>query len=469
MAASEFKERFAFLFGSRGGDAAALVHPQEATYGAVRAAAWEVAAALRAAGGKPGGVVLPVLTKGLSFCAGYFGSLLAGMVPLLADISDAAQTAAAAGRAALVLAGRERAASLEGLVPRERIVLVGEGEGRSVAAGEAASAFGRDDPMTILLTSGSTGVPKESLKTFGNVLDELRLLGDLHRAQPSDVYWCAVPWVHIYGFLNGFLLPLSAGASIAAPGLFLPAEADRFLRRCTVLLAVPVQLKAIVETADFSGIALRMVFSSGAHLSRNLSRRFLERAGTAVTEIYGSTETGGFAWRRSPDDEGWTTLPGMSWKIGEDGELLIRSPLVTAAALEGAGAQDGWYPSGDCVQPLGGGTFRLTGRKGGIIKIGGKRVSVREIEEGIFSTGLVDDAVVVSYYSEEAGCDKVGAAVVLKTGVAATRTELRRRCCEHLAPAKVPDRIVLVERIPRSQTGKVHLPDIEAWMKRGRS
>lgn len=469
MVETTFKDKFSFLFEESKDAEPALVYPEEITYGQLRKAVWSVAGGLRALNIEPRSIVLPVLSKGKNFCAGYFAALISNTVPLLMETSSRVDLQNVARKVSLVIAEKSTLEDIQDIFPRDKVVAIDDLVSREASAGRAAGGFGRNEPMTILLTSGSTGDPKENIKSYGNVLDELSILKDIHEISPSDCYWCAVPWVHIYGFLNGFLLPLSERAKIASPGMFLPREVAGFIGRCSVFLGVPVQYRAMLETAGFGKGSLRKVFSSGAHLSEMISSRCCELTGIPVTELYGSTEMGGFAFRRSPLDKGWTTFPGADWKVGADSELFVRSPLMNESAFDsvpGAEAEDGWYPSGDCIKVLEDGTFRLDGRKGGIIKVGGKRVSIKEIEDGLFTTGLVSDAVVVSFFSAEAGCEKIGAAVVFKEGVEADRTLLRRKCCENLPPYKVPDRIVVVEKIPRAQTGKVRHSDIDGWMKK---
>ncbi len=456
-----FREAFGFLFSPARPGAPALVHPEEAAYGAIARHAWAVAAALRASGVPPGTVALPVLPKGRNFCGAFFGALLARMVPLLMETSNRADLSGAAGRARLVLTDAASQQEMETAFPGVPVLAVDRVPEADAPPRPEGPAFAPHETMVVLLTSGSTGEPKENLKSFSNVLDELALLGDLHAVTADDIYWCAVPWVHIYGFLNGFMLPLMAGARIAAPNMFLPREAEAHLARCTVLLGVPVQYRVLLETADLSGTGLRICFSSGAHLSDDLGRRFHEATGLPVTEIYGSTEMGGFAWRKNPLEKGWTPFPGMSWKVGEEDELLVRSPLMHATALDEAPSGGGWYPSGDCVKVLEDGTFLLEGRRGNIIKVAGRRVSVKEVEEGLFATGMVADAVVHPFYDEKAGCDKIGALVVLKRGAAGGRRAIRKKCAETLAAHKIPDRIRLVKKIPRTQAGKVRLRDLK--------
>ncbi|MFH1437929.1 MAG: class I adenylate-forming enzyme family protein [Pseudomonadota bacterium] len=456
------KQLFGFLFDDSKDPAPALVHPEEVTYGALKQAAWSAAAGLKARRARPG-VILPVTGRGLNFCAAYFGSLLAGNVPLLMETSDDADLEKAAGRADLVLTDEAGAKRAQGIAPRDKILVLEELMGGGVDPGLSFEGFGKNEPMTILLTSGSTGDPKTTVKTAGTIADELAVLKDLHAAGPSDCYFCAVPWVHIYGLLNGFLLPLSAGAGIMATGAFIPREALALLKKCTVFLGVPIQYKAMTEIGDPGGGPLRLSFSSGAALSTELAGRFKELTGIPVTEIYGSTEMGSVAVRKNPDETGWDVFPVIRWKAGEDNELLIQSPLAEAPAGQGPGMA--WYGSGDCIRVLEDGKFELAGRKSDIIKVGGKRVSAREIEEALHRTGLVYDVAVAPYYNRRSCSEKIGAIVVLVEGGDADRRAIRKKCRELLPSFKVPDKIVFVEKIPRTRTGKVRYSDIHTLLK----
>ena len=108
--------------------------------------------------------------------------------------------------------------------------------------------------------------------------------------------------------------------------------------------------------------------------------------------------------------------------------------------------------------------FELAGRKSDIIKVGGRRVSAREIEEALHRTGLFSDAAVAPFYSRRTCSEKIGAIVVLREGGDADRRAIRKKCRELLPPFKVPDKIVFVEKIARTLTGKVRHSDIHRLM-----
>lgn len=94
-------------------------------------------------------------------------------------------------------------------------------------------------------------------------------------------------------------------------------------------------------------------------------------------------------------------------------------------------------------------------------------MSAAEIEEALVATGLVADAAVAPFVGGEEAGEKIGALVVLKKGAGVSRADLRRECSRSLPPYKVPDRIVLVRRIPRGPTGKVRAQDVEKLLKSG--
>jgi 3-hydroxymyristoyl/3-hydroxydecanoyl-(acyl carrier protein) dehydratase len=131
------------------------------------------------------------------------------------------------------------------------------------------------------------------------------------------------------------------------------------------------------------------VFSSGGPLQFDVVQETLRVLGHVPIEVYGSSETGGIAWRRQQDEksEDWTPFDGVAWQMdGETGVLEIRSPNLP---------DDRWFTTADRAEPAGAGLFRLKGRVDRIAKIEGKRISLNAIESQLKSSPLVTDARVI--------------------------------------------------------------------------
>jgi acyl-coenzyme A synthetase/AMP-(fatty) acid ligase len=155
-------------------------------------------------------------------------------------------------------------------------------------------------------------------------------------------------------------------------------------QRDTVLVSTPAHLRRLPETPDW-GLAsnrVRAVFSSGAPLPGDAARESSRLLGQVPIEVYGSSETGGIAWRqqKTRHDEEWTPLPNIKWRIdAEEGVLEIRSAHLPDAE---------WFRTADRARPGGGNRFLLEGRVDRVAKVGGKRISLGAIEERLRSSAL---------------------------------------------------------------------------------
>ncbi|GAA5786446.1 AMP-binding protein [Chitiniphilus shinanonensis] len=307
------------------------------------------------------------------------------------------------------------------------------------------------DARAVVYTSGSTGTPVGVAKTLRQLDAEVALLARAF-ALPDDAGVVAtVPPQHFYGLLFRVLWPLAARRPVVAAtqpypeALWALPGAGRF-----VLIASPAFLKRLPPHLDWPALAGRIaaVFSSGGPLPADAARDAAARLGVPVREVFGSTETGGIAWRADPDAP-WTPLPGI--EIAQDGELLrLRSPLL---------ADDGWWTGSDRIARDGAG-FRLLGRADRIVKLEEKRVSLTQVEQHLLAQPEIAAARVVALHGRRA---ELGAALVLSPaglaalaahGKAALARALRARLAPQLEPLAVPRRWRLVEALPDNAMGK---------------
>jgi acyl-coenzyme A synthetase/AMP-(fatty) acid ligase len=304
-----------------------------------------------------------------------------------------------------------------------------------------------------LYTGGTTGQPKVWAKSRDNLFGEARLLAQRFGIGPSDTILAAVPPYHIYGMLFSVLLPLVSGARVIAETPFLPREIEGLAEQhgASVLVAAPAHYRALA--AGGVGIpGLRMAFSSGGFLDEGDGLRFGELSHTRVVEVYGSTETGGIASRCRQDGEAdWEPFPVIEW--GVDGErLCVRSPFLSPG-LELR--KDGMFITGDRVERVPGGRFRLLGRADGVVKVGGKRVDLEDVRRRLLALHGVRDALVLGL-PLPGGRETEVVALVVGDG---DEPAWRHAASGVLEPAQRPRRFVQVESLPLTAAGK---PDMEA-------
>lgn len=306
-------------------------------------------------------------------------------------------------------------------------------------------------------TSGTTGEHQRHPKTAGQLFDEALALAEQFELGPGTRVVATVPSHHIYGLLFSVLVPLLGGGAFLRDtplhagvirAMLDQSEAD-------VLVSVPAHLRALRILDPGQLPALRRVFSSGAALPIASARMLVERFGLAITEVLGSTETGGIAWRRhdevSDDDLTWNPLPGVRVARLDDGRMTVDSPFLDPRAARP-------WVTADRIEPVALGLdgqalgFRHVGRIDGVIKVGGKRVALPELERRLLDIAGVEDAAVAAVEVESArGHETLAAVVAPGLGVEHLRAELRR----WLDPVVIPRRIRLVDALPREQNGKL--------------
>jgi acyl-coenzyme A synthetase/AMP-(fatty) acid ligase len=232
----------------------------------------------------------------------------------------------------------------------------------------------------VMFTSGSTGAPEACPKRLHQLFDEIDALErEFGAGSPGAVVVASVSAQHVYGLLFRVLWPLATGRAMQARTLvyledlaeLLPAE------QRAVLIASPTHLGRLPLAVPGAAARIDQVFSSGAPLPDAALPDALRVFGQAPIEVYGSTETGGVAWRqRNPGAPSiWRALPGVLWRL-DDGQLVIRSPHLRTTD---------WTPCADRAAPVDDG-FELRGRADRVVKIAEKRVSLQAVEDALLQT-----------------------------------------------------------------------------------
>jgi acyl-coenzyme A synthetase/AMP-(fatty) acid ligase len=260
----------------------------------------------------------------------------------------------------------------------------------------------RDAPLLIAYTSGTTERPRPYRKLASQLLAEAIVLRDtfgLHRARVVGT----VPPGHIYGLLFTVLVPLCAGGAFLRETLLFPEPiADRVASHAaTVLVTVPAHLRGFGVLQRDALSSLDRVFSSTAPLSESTARDFQGSQSRRVTEVFGSTETGGIAWRQRDyhsserhypaNNAAWQPLPGVAICADAEGHLLVKSPFVDREP-----GSDAAYRTEDLVALADDGSFEHRGRADGVVKIGGKRVSIPAMEATLRALDGVTDVAIVA-------------------------------------------------------------------------
>ncbi|MBL8278477.1 MAG: AMP-binding protein [Pelomonas sp.] len=302
---------------------------------------------------------------------------------------------------------------------------------------EPAAPLDPEAQHLVVFTSGSTGQPQALPKRLRQLFDEITALEQAFGATaPGAAVLASVSHQHVYGLLFRVLWPLATGRSVQSHSVVVLEDIAELTPPASdaVLIASPAHLSRLPLQAQ---ARVRQVFSSGAPLPDAAVPECLRVFGLAPIEVYGSSETGGVAWRqRSPGAAShWRALPGVQWRLDE-GTLWLRS-----AHLD----DDGWMPSADRAEAVEGG-FELRGRADRIVKIAEKRVSLTAVEAALRASPLVADLRLVPMTAPREQIAVV--AVPAEAGWQLHDTQGKRALAEALreALAGVVERVALPRR-----------------------
>jgi acyl-coenzyme A synthetase/AMP-(fatty) acid ligase len=320
-------------------------------------------------------------------------------------------------------------------------------------------------PLT-LYTSGSSGVPKPVKKTLAQFDAEVRTLEAQWGAQlGAATIFASVPHRHIYGLLFRLFWPLAAGRPFDRATCTEPRElAQRLAQRGRgVLVSSPAQLSRWLELPGVDEIAAApcVFFSSGAPLAEATALGYARHFGAAPVEIYGSTETGGIAWRQQHADQAWSALPGVQVRCEAAGSaLLVRSPHL---------GHDDWHCTDDSATFEDARRFHLLGRMDRTVKLDGKRVALPEVEASLVKHHYVAQAaaLVLAGTSRERlatliALSEAGSAAWADAGRPALVRELRRHLAQFFETTVLPRRWRFCTRLPTDARGKLPAAAVRA-------
>lgn len=323
-----------------------------------------------------------------------------------------------------------------------------------------------DEAFVVVYTSGSTGTPLRCPKTAGQLLGEATALASRFEIGPGDTILATVPPHHIYGLLFGLLVPLVSGCSFVRETTLHAAPLAAIYREASanILVSVPAHLRSleVLEAEAFGPRRPRRVFSSGAALPEAVSIMLATRLGLQVTEVLGSSETGGIGSRIAVERAGqapdaFVVLPGVTVREGEGGRMEIESPFLDATAPRP-------FVSADRVVVLDAERFVHLGRADGVVKVGGTRVSLQELEARLLAIPGVTDATVWAVAVGGARGHETRAVVAGKdaSGALLSVETIRRELLRWLEPVVLPRRVRVLEALPREPTGKLRREVLEA-------
>ena len=292
--------------------------------------------------------------------------------------------------------------------------------------------------VALTFTSGSTGRPQAHEKHWGCLLATAARAQErlLPPGQRCNIV-ATVPSQHMYGLETTLSLVLLTGGAVSDGRPLLPADVRQALADIPaprVLVTTPAHLRACVE-AKLKLPALERIVSATAPLARPLAEAAEALWHARVHEIYGCTEAGSMATRRTVEGDAWLAHAGAWFESRESGAIYHGSHLPAPIPLQ------------DLLESETQRIFRLIGRAGDMIKVAGKRASLAELSRRLLAVPGVHDAVV---FLPEEGARP--AALVVAPGI--SRETIAAALAAQVDPVFVPRPLRFVDTLPRNESGK---------------
>lgn len=468
------------------------------TYSQLLRRAQEYAAAFARLGLKPGAAMLIMLPTDATFVSVWIGCMLAGLyeVPVNTDYkSETLKHVIVDSQAVAMITTREwadRTAECGTVGALEQILII-DGDARpdrtlehalapvlaQLSASDCPSFEPSEDyPIGVLYTSGTTGPSKGAVISHRQAYEYALIVGGLLELKPGDVYYGPLPLFHIAGQWAVVYAAMLYGATAHIRGRF---SLSRYWEDCrrsgataSYLLGSMAQLvyNATPQPDDADNSVERMLMVPMVSALADFRRRF----GLSVISCYGTTEIGvPIAGDKNIQDpsiigrrvEGYdlrvVNEKGVDVGNNIPGELLVRSRERDCILKEYFGNEkatkaampDGWFRTGDLVQRDAEGNFRFIDRVKDALRRRGENISAFEVEREFYAHPSVFECAAIgvpSAYTE----DDLVVYVVLKPGYASEVADELKKFVDTNAPRFMrPDRIILMDEIPKTPTGKV--------------
>ncbi len=318
-------------------------------------------------------------------------------------------------------------------------------EGNDAAGCQPDMLFAPDDMVAALVfTSGTTGRPQAHSKTWGSLVSVATRTASrfaLEEGNRASIV-ATVPPQHMYGLETSIMLPLQSRSMVHSGRPFYPhdiAHALETMPAPRILVTTPVHIRACL-TANISLPPLAFVLSATAPLPVPLASEAEEKYACPVLEIYGCTEAGVIATRRTTSGETWDTLDGVTLR-GTGDQCTVHSDHLAAPV-----------PLNDVVNAQNDRQLTLLGRKTDLINIAGKRMSLDDLNHKLRNIGGVIDGIFVMPEERDGPVTRLMAFVVAPSR---SRRDILAELSMCVDPVFLPRPLYLVDHLPRNETGKL--------------
>ena len=310
-----------------------------------------------------------------------------------------------------------------------------------------------NQPFSMMFfTSGTTGEPVGALKTNENLLLEVKELSLLLKQYNIKKVIVTVPFIHIYGALVGLLYPIVNEMDIVIKEHFLPNDLINVIEPNSLIVTTPLYIKALNKLDKSIDLTSSLFISSTSPLDTKSANLFQKKYNTNIMQLFGSTETGGMAYKMNTD-ELWTPLNKVIISSNEKSELKVESPFISNILYNGTFVKTkNKIQTFDYVE-IENDKFKLLGRSSQILKVAGKRYSTIQIEQILENEKDIEKALVYVKKNTDLLRDEI-LDITLETKREFTKKEIKNLLKMKLSNLKFDMDLKIVRKILLSSMGK---------------
>ncbi len=344
------------------------------------------------------------------------------------------------------------------------------------------SIYNKNETALIMFTSGSSGTSKAVILTFNNLIQSARIGNQILNQNEKDRWLASLPFYHIGGF-SIFVRAYLSGASVIIPESLKTNNIISAIKKYKPTLAsfVSTQLKRLIENNVKPNKELKNILIGGGFTCKELSIKAIKK-GWKITKVYGSTEVSSFVSAitypdipNKPGSSGKALYPNKIEIVNEKdefipanitGKIIIKGPAVMKGYYLPAGKagknieatptkiKNKFLYTGDIGYLDNEGYLFVEARRDDLIVSGGENIIPREVESAVLNHPYVNDAFIFGVESEEWG-HEVSAVISLKKNKKVNQINLKEFLKGKLPNYKIPRKIYIIDKIPRTSLGKV--------------
>ena len=314
------------------------------------------------------------------------------------------------------------------------------------------NVFNDKDFSLLFFTSGSTGFPSGALKTKENIESEVRAFTVLLKKYNIKKVIVTVPFIHFYGAVIGLFYPLLNNIDIVLKEHFLPHDLLDMIDDNSLIVTTPLYIKALNRMSTSKDLSKSLFVSSTAPLSVEDAKEFNSKFSTNILQIFGSTETGGIAYKFN-DETLWEPIKDVTVSTNANEELKVESPFISNIIFEKDFRQTNYQiQTFDYIEFINN-KFKLIGRSSQILKIAGKRYSTIQIENILEAVEGIEKVVVFVSSNKNSLKDEI-LNITIESKREFLSKDITKILQNELSNIKFTINLKIVEKIKTSIVGK---------------